>query len=51
MVRYYGNEDKELDQIETGTLYELKVGTAGNFVDWAYGASKNPSILANKCND
>jgi hypothetical protein len=25
------------------------MGDVGNFVDWAYGASKYPSILAKSC--
>jgi hypothetical protein len=39
-----------LQPIESGPLYELKeMGDVGNFVDWAYGASKYPSILAKSC--
>jgi hypothetical protein len=38
-----------LDKVATGTNFEVNAGHAGNFVDWAYGASKNANFFSKKC--
>jgi hypothetical protein len=47
IVRYYGNG--EADELGLEEIGGGLVDRAGKYVDWAYGASKYPQILAETC--